>query len=256
MIYQGVARLTLRLSKPLHWGVTLLGVLSAIPAFLSAAYYLHFFDNLVWYYEFRALEFGELLACGLGVLGGAVSGWARRSERLRKMVGRLSVPLVVASLLAIPFLKPILSPLGTVGELWSGTACLQTTEATCGPCATASLLRLHGLSASEADLAAEARTSSRSTEVWYLIRAMRKRGLTVDVEIMRAQPAVMPNQGLAGVRLGGPTGPGHFVAILSRQGDQYEIADPLRGTALTPLSALQEQYYFTGFFAVTSAQKN
>ncbi len=256
MVYMGVARLTLRLSKALHWGVTVLGILCAIPALLSAAYYLHFFDDLAWYYEFRALEFGELLACGLGILGGASSGWSRRSTSLRKPVGKLSIPLVVASILAMPFLKPILMPLGpnSIGDKWNGAACLQTTKATCGPCATAALLRLHGHAANERDLAAEARTSSRSTEVWYLMRAMRKRGLSVHVEITSAQPATLPNQGLAGVRLGGSAGPGHFVAILSRQGDRYEIADPLHGTTLTSLSELQEQYYFTGFFAVTSAQ--
>ncbi len=254
VIYLGVASLTPRLSRAAHWGVTVIGILFAIPALLSAAYYLHFFDDLVWYYEFRALEFGELLACGLGILGGAFSGWSRRSETLRKSVGKLSIPLVVATMLAMPFLKPILMPLNldSIGDKWSGTACLQTTKTTCGPCATAALLRLHGLVATEQELAAEARTSARSTEVWYLMRAMRKRGLNVHVEITSPQPATLPNQGLAGVRLGGSSGPGHFVAILSRQGDQYEIADPLHGTRLAPLSELQEQYYFTGFFTVTS----
>lgn len=221
---------------------------------LYAAYYVHVFDNEAWYYELRALNRGELLAAGLGVLGGTCHGWARRSDRFRAVVGTLSIPLVTLLLIAIPLLKPILHPLQIerVGERWRDGACLQTTPSTCGPCATATLLRLYGITTTERNLAIEARSSARSTEVWYLIRALRRRGVQTEVYIATPQPGTLPSAGLAGVRLGGRSGPGHFIAILDRHGSIYTIADSIDGITTAPLEEFQERYFFTGFFVVTS----
>tara|TARA_R110002073_G_scaffold332410_3_gene518303 strand:+ start:24984 stop:25796 length:813 start_codon:yes stop_codon:yes gene_type:complete len=254
LLYVAVAWLSARSRPVTHWLLTVLGILLSPPATLFAAYYLHLFDDQAWYYELRALERSELLAAGLGSLGGACHAWSRRCPRFRAITGRLSIPLLTILIIAIPLLKPILHPLDveSVGERWRDDVCLQTTPSTCGPCATATLLRMYGISATEQSLAVEARTSGRSTEVWYLLRALRRRGVQANVFIAESQPALLPTQGLAGVRLGDRKGAGHFIAILNRQGSIYTIADPISGITVATLHELQERYFFTGFFVMTS----
>ena len=51
---------------------------------------------------------------------------------------------------------------------------------------------------------------------------------------------------IAGVVLSG--GAGHFIAIMSQNGDEITIGDPLKGKLIVPRKDLDGTYHFTGFF--------
>jgi ABC-type bacteriocin/lantibiotic exporter with double-glycine peptidase domain len=158
---------------------------------------------------------------------------------------------VLALLLLVPYIKPLLAPLPvTLQDRWSEGVCLQSTPSTCGPASAGTILRYFGISASESELARECFSYGAGTENWYITRALRKRGLKAHYVIRAAQPAEIPYPCIAGTRLGGSGGPGHFVAILEREKARYIIGDPLVGRlSLTP-EELHAQYFLTGFFLV------
>jgi len=249
-------------SRPRTWQALAaaigLGAVTALPAALYAAYYLHLFDTAVWFYEFRALPGTELAAGPAGFLAGLLHGLVRRHDRLRKAAGTALLPLGLLVLLAIPYVKMIVRPLSTASlkDRWSKDVCLQSTGATCGPAAAATLLRRLGIEATERELAEASYTSSSGTEAWYLVRALRRRGLGVRFVQDRPQPDALPAPALAGTRLGGPNGIGHFIAILDGPDGRYIVGDPLIGRMETTLAALRQRYYLTGFFAVITKQRN
>jgi len=235
-----------------------LGFVVALPALLFAAYYLHVFDTAAWFYEFRALPGTELAAGPAGFLAGMIHGLVRRHDRLRKIAGTTLLPLGLLILLAAPYLKMIVRPLdaASLRDRWSGDVCLQSTSHTCGPAAAATLLRRFGIAATERELAETAYTSASGTEVWYLARELRRRGLGVRFVQDRPQPDALPAPALAGTRLGGPNGIGHFIAILDGPDGRYIVGDPLIGRMETTRDALRQRYYLTGFFAVITKQRN
>lgn len=112
----------------------------------------------------------------------------------------------------------------------------------------ATLLRGAGLQAAEAELAREAYTSLSGTEAWYLARAMRRRGAAVRFVAQPSDSRALPHPSIAGVRLGGPPGFGHFVAVIERTPKGYALGDPLFGRIVLPDQRLWAEYEFTGFF--------
>jgi len=62
--------------------------------------------------------------------------------------------------------------------------------------------------------------------------------------------AALPYPAIVGVRLGGPKGAGHFIAILGKDQDKYIVGDPLTGREDLDASQLQDRYFFTGFSMV------
>jgi hypothetical protein len=97
----------------------------------------------------------------------------------------------------------------------------------------------------ETQLAMEAHTSSTGTEAWYLARALRRHGFIARFRFTRPDPIDLPCPALAGTLLNG--GAPHFVAVLSRQGDDYLIGDPLTGPVHLRAGD-RSLYRFTGFF--------
>ena len=59
----------------------------------------------------------------------------------------------------------------------------------------------------------------------------------------------IPFPAVAGVRLGAE---GHFIAVLSREGERFQIGDPLEGPELLSRGELLERYEFTGFYMAVS----
>ena len=96
----------------------------------------------------------------------------------------------------------------------------------------------------ESVLATEAYSYRGGTEAWYLARAARSRGCDVEFAFTSG---FTPEDGLpavAGVRL---SSVGHFIPILSQQGDRFIVGDPMRGRELLSRDELNQRYEFTGF---------
>jgi hypothetical protein len=224
-----------------HWPrVTLtVGVLLAVPCAQAVLYYSHLFDNAIWYYEFRTVSWIELTFSGIGFLGGAIHEWNDAATK----AGRVVLPVVFAVILLIPFMKPILEPLDTAAlhDKCTGSVCLQSSYATCGPASAATLLRRFGKSVTERELAVDSYTYAGGTEAWYLARAIRRRGAEAEFVL---SDSTLPSPSIAGVRMGG----GHFIAIEKATQDAVTFVDPLTGESTVTPAELRVRYQFTGFF--------
>jgi len=220
------------------------GVVLATPAVLFTVYYLHLFDNAVWFYELRSARFTELLVGGVGFLTGVLYAWFAPDSFGEKLV----LPVITGALIFTPFLKPLLSPLDVskLHDRCDGEVCMQSTFSTCGPASAATLLKTFGIAASEKELAIKVFTYQGGTESWYLAREFRRRGLAANFVVRSDGSAEIPAPAIAGVVL--PGGAGHFVAILHDSQNLVTIADPLKGKLEVPKSELPRYYRFTGLF--------
>lgn len=240
----------------LLWGFVAL--IAALPALLFVLFYTHWFDNAAWFYTLRSFPYSELAASGLGLGMGLIASYFRpATTKSNTIVARWFAPqsllVMMALFLLVPYIKPVIAPLRVdLKDQWSEGVCLQSTSSTCGPSSAATLLRHFGIPASEQELARECFSYGAGTENWYIARALRKRGLNVQYAIVSAQPTEMPYPSIAGTKIGGPSGVGHFVAILGREGNRYIVGDPLVGRLTLTPEELHAQYYLTGFFLVVS----
>ena len=226
-------------------------VVLACPGLLYVLYYAHMFDDATWFYSLRAVPYTEVLACGLGLAAGVVQSWWEPENLGEKMVA----PVVLFVLTLVPFVKPLLDPLdmSKLKDRCDGEVCLQSTFSTCGPASAATLLRSFGKIASEKELAHDSFTSRGGTEIWYLARAMRKRGVRTRVVIRPGADTAIPSPAIAGVVL--PGNAGHFIAILNTEEQRVTIADPLKGKLVVASADLPHYYRFTGFFLVLRSPK-
>lgn len=216
----------------------------AIPGSLFVLYYTHLFDAVAWFYAFRALPYSEFAASGMGAIAGVLHTKFQSGSRGEKLV----VPIALSVLLVIPFIKSLLDPVdyNQLRRTCEGEVCLQSTPSTCGPSSAATLLKLFRQTSSEEELARQCFTSQGGTEIWYLARALRRRGLTAEFLIQPRNQISPPSSAIAGVVL--PGGTGHFIAILSESANEVTIADPLKGKRVVPRKDLMNTYHFTGFF--------
>jgi len=220
--------------------------LFAVPGLLYVFYYVHLFDSAAWFYNFRSIRYTELFASGIGLLGGFLYSLTDPESVGEKSV----IPTALFILLAIPFIKPVITPLDyeQLKVSCDGEACLQSTPSTCGPTSAANILKSFGQQVSEKQLAIDAYTYRGGTENWYLSRALRRRGFDTEVIVDSTLPPELPAPSIAGVLLGG--GAGHFIAVISQSGSEVTIVDPLKGGMVIPRGSLEKEYRFTGFFLV------
>ena len=157
----------------------------AAPGLLFVLYYTHLFDNAGWFYSFRVLPLTEFLPGGIGLLGGVLHSWFD-AETLGQ---RLLVPSALLVLVLIPFVKTLLDPieLDRLRDHCEGDVCMQSTFSTCGPSSAATLLKAFGQTASEKQLAGACLTSRGGTEIWYVARALRRRGFRQHVLIQSSE---------------------------------------------------------------------
>lgn len=228
------------------WPLYLAAAVCAVPGILFAVYYLHVFDDAVWFYRFRSWPLSQLSASGAGLLAGLLQAWtARKGIRSRTLM-----PALLLAGLLVPYMKPGLAPLDLsrlAAECRDGV-CLQSTPSTCGPASVASILRLFGVEETEKTLAREAFTSSGGTENWYLARALRRRGFPVRYVVEDRPVTALPFPAVAGVLL--PGGAGHFIAILGETDTTWVVGDPMYGRVNVAKSRPGASYDFTGFFMV------
>lgn len=219
-----------------------IGTILALPGLLMPLYYLHVFDTAAWYYEFRSWPFIELSGAGLGFLFGAHVGLAKKPKPVSVA---LSLPALIL-LLAIPYAKPILRPLpmSSLRDKWQNGVCLQSTPSSCGAASAASILGSLGIKSTEKELAKECFTYRGGTENWYLARALRRRGCSVQFKIDRDIPKDAHLPLIAGVKV---RRFGHFIAILSKKDGIYECADPRVGLERVSEADIRRHFLFTGF---------
>ena len=234
----------------LPWRLFLLSVavLLSIPSILYIFYYTHFMDGAVWYYNLRTQPNTELLASGLGFLAGILSAlWKPES-----LTQRAAIPVITLIVLLIPFLKPLFDPLNYAGlnANCPEEVCMQSTPSTCGPSSAATILKMYGDTTSERELAESSFTSHSGTEIWYLARALQRRGYVTQVIVQSVPAPLPPLPAIAGVTL--PGGAGHFVALLSQKNGQVTVADPVTGEIQIPSSDVPKTYHLTGFFLTVS----
>ena len=233
-------------SKAMRYCILVCGVLLALPGLLFVLYYLHVLDDAAWFYNLRTVRYTELLASGLGLLAGIAHAWWQPES-----IGERAVaPGALFILILIPFVKPLLDPLdlSQLKDRCDGGVCMQSTFSTCGPASAATLLRSFGDDASERELARESFTSRGGTEIWYLSRALRRRGIGTRVVIESPVNATLPSPAIAGVLLPGHAG--HFIALVANDGARITFVDPMKGKAILSVDELKRQYHFTGFFLV------
>ncbi len=218
------------------------GMAVSLPAALVAWHYLDQGPETAWFYEMRAFPGSELLGLPAGLAFGALAASLPR-------------PLLLGPLLACvlvtfgPFLKPLVGPL-PVEQLrarWARQVCLQSTLATCGPASAATVLRAHGLASDEATIARAAHTYIGGTEAWYLMRQLRARGLQVRCVWREtgALPLAAELPAIIGVKT--EAGGGHFIAVLTRNGDRFALGDPMVGPEDLDSADLRRRYQPTGF---------
>ena len=102
------------------------------------------------------------------ILAGAV--WSGRHGILRRAFPALLLGVVCAGALIAPLIgdKPV------CGENWRGDICLQTTPYTCSPASAATLLRVHGIDATEREMA-ELCLTHRGTTWMGLFRGLSRK---------------------------------------------------------------------------------
>ena len=231
-------------------------VLAAVPALLFVAYYAHVLDTAAWFYAFRTVPYTELTASGLGFGAGMAAGMINRiplvnSSRLLTRLTPAVLLLCLSLVILAPYAKPLLIPIQTLlMDRWKDGICIQTTPSTCGPSSAATLLNYFGIHATERELARECFTCGSGTENWYLARALWRRGVQTDVQIVAAQTPRPPFPSIAGTEYGGRGGSGHFITILAEENGQYLIGDPLSGRMALSSEKLRSRYFLTGFFLV------
>jgi hypothetical protein len=205
---------------------------------------------------------GNWFPLAAGLLGGFA--WRRVPGRfVRKS-------LSVASLAAVAgyaAISPTLGELPACGNVWDDEICVQTTSNTCTPACAATLLRLYGIDADEADMAELCLTREGTT--WMgLYRGLKRMtgGTRWDVEVLECGPdqllaisdsPMILSVGLNGnvVGLGDPRveewgwrpGAGHSVVMLGKDdANGWRIADPAPGYGAESWSAENLRTLFRG----------
>lgn len=225
----------------------IISIILFLPAFLYNFYYLHWMDDAVWYYQFRALPGTELLAAGAGVLAGIVGAVCNKY----KLLSNSFILCVLVLGIFVPHSKSALFPVdySSLENKWRNGFCLQSSNSTCGPASAATILNHVGISMTEAELAKECYSYIGGTEIWYIARALEKRGFQCRFVIDKKDGIHdLPCPCIAGINIGA----GHFITIIDKVQDAYIIGDPLVGRKRMKLEDVFQRLNFTGFFLVVS----
>jgi len=225
-----------------------LGSILALPWLLFALDYRYAIDIGVWFYESRALPASELAAAGAGLLFGFIHHRIARVPTRRLMPAKWFFTILFFAVLLSPYVNLVLSPVQwwDTPDRWSDGVCMQTSEASCGPCAVATVLRLYGHAASEREIARETHTDSGGTLPHDMIRALRRRSLAVSVLLLEDPRDTLPSPSIACVRLPSLAGIKHFIVVFHHADDEYTIGDPLLGRLTIPAEKLYRDYPPTG----------
>ncbi len=222
----------------------LLWLILGTPGFLFALYYLHWFDNAKWFYEFRSIPLSELTAAGAGLFAGAISELTKNIKFPARSFFLISF---LCFGISIPYLKPILGPLDyqKIQNKWERDVCMQSTFSTCGAACAATVFKTLGINLTEREIAKECFSCEGGTENWYVARLFRKMGFQIKYRIEKGLPQDLHTPAIAGVLVGGA---GHFIAIQDQTEQTFITGDPLSGYREIPKDKITTAFKFTGFF--------
>lgn len=187
-----------------------------------------------------------------GFLAGIV--WCGQGSVQRRMVP--TVLLVSVSVFALVI--PLIGKSPACSEKWKNDICLQTTRYTCSPASAATLLRLHGIEATESEMA-ELCLTRKGTNWMGLFRglALKTKGSPWKVDVFDVPPdridATVDGPAILVARLPGEEsksplvdtcgwipGQAHSVVLLHNLTDDVlVVGDPSFGRELWRLSDLQ-----------------
>lgn len=232
---------------------------------------MFFYIQHLWYDVrlTRVLPFSNLVVIGnwLPPLSGLLAGfgWRRIYGRIVRKTLCTSALAFVAGYAAI---LPMLGEAPKCGDQWDHDGvCLQTTVHTCTAASAATLLRLHGIDATEAEMAELCLTRDGTT--WMgLYRGLKckTRGTRWDVEVIECSASDIPRQPTEPMILsvglssqvakrderrfsewGWRPGRGHSVLLLKGRGvGGFKIADPTPGYGIERWSGMNLQELFQG----------
>jgi hypothetical protein len=248
-----------------RWGGRWIGVPVAVLAvaalWLNVAYFRHSiwparvlpFSNMMILAEPSPLLAGILVGVGAVILPG---GRVRRASWL--------VPLSAVCLFAS--YGELLGTPPRLGESWKNDVCRQTSPASCGPAAAATLLAANGIPAKEKEMARLCLTTGDGTSPRAIYRGLllKTRGTDLRVEPFRGDiDALCKLNGptLLSVRLdpgpkvdpryqevwGWKPGVSHSVVLFGRSADgRFIIGDPATGLEKWDLKAIQTLWHGEG----------
>jgi ABC-type bacteriocin/lantibiotic exporter with double-glycine peptidase domain len=123
---------------------------------------------------------------------------------------------------------------------WENGVCQQTSSSTCVPSSCATVVRMLGGSLTERELAREAGTNRRGTEIWYMMRAMHRHGYEIEARTAESlKDAPVPS--ILGVKIGGA---GHVVVLMSKTDAGPVIGNPFSGPPRRyTWKAFEERYH-------------
>jgi hypothetical protein len=232
---------------------------------------MFFYIRHLWYDVrlARILPFSNLIVIGnwLPPLAGLLAGFA-----WRRIYGRIYRKTICTSALAVAAsyaaVLPILGePPACFNEWDRDGICLQTTQFTCTAASAATLLRLHGIEATEAEMADLCLTRQGTT--WMgLYRGLKQktRGTRWDVEAIECEATEIRDKAIKPMILsvgmgaevtardetrlaewGWRPGQEHSVLLLGQGGfGQFKIADPTPGYGIEVWSASDLEELFQG----------
>ncbi|MEN6520709.1 MAG: cysteine peptidase family C39 domain-containing protein [Armatimonadota bacterium] len=214
-------------SKLLRAVIALAAFVFATPAASFASNYLLNLPNEAWFFNLHSLP-GIEAASGLI---GAFLGVMFADSKLRQ--NRLNTPvltvatIITAMMLVSPFTDQLFfrQDYSKLTNEWTNGICRQTSSYTCVPASCATIIKLLGGNVTEQEIAREAGTTKRGTEIWYMMRALRKHGYKIEPHSAKSLKD-MPTPCILGIKLGSI---GHAVVLMSKSTDGPEIGDPLSG---------------------------
>jgi hypothetical protein len=201
----------------------------------------------------RVLPFSSVPVLGnivLLALVGTLAGLAWRAIPGHPVRRGLLVIALFAACVYRTLLPAFPTPPTTLADRWRAAVCLQTSSASCSPAAVATLLRAHGIDATEAEMARLCLSSERGTAILGRYRGLKLKtaGTPWDVEVFRTDEAglrQMTGPTLLSVRLdpapgvdpryeqlwGWTPGVAHTVVCFgfTADGQKVEMGDPAVG---------------------------
>jgi len=207
-----------------------------------------FLDEPLWYIKFRVVNNIELLSSFVGLLSGFITFKDQRFGKIKLRFFNTCIFVICMILITIPFIKPIVRPIGWNFEFshrWKDGVCLQSTSSTCGPAALSTIFNYYGISKSEEEIARESFSCSSGTENWYLIRYAEKNGLKAEV-LNKNSLEEVPIPSIIGTYINNGR-IGHFITILGREGDSFLLGDSMNGRLLLTEEEFNKYYIFSNF---------
>jgi len=179
-VFLGGFRLARRVSKRWNAAVAFVTVL------LTSSFALFVYGSLVlarWLSLSNAIVIGNALPLGAAFLAGMVLG-QRGIRRWRRVA--FSAALAITGVYAL--IEPLCVSPPQGDDYWTNGVCLQSNDAACSPAAAATLLRHHGIEATEQEMIVLCLTGRKATRQLGLYRGLKKKTIHTPwrVEVFRS----------------------------------------------------------------------